>query len=350
MPNVCVVIVNYNAGARLARCLQALSKQTYKDFHVLLVDNGSVDCSVNDALASCDHLALDIEHIDAGGNSGFAAANNLAASRTQSPWLAFLNPDAYAQPDWLASLMAAAESHPQADAFGSMQIDAIDESRLDGMGDVMHVAGIAYRGGFGWAVEKALPTGECFAPCAAAALYKKSVFQDLGGFDVRFFCYGEDVDLGFRLRSVGGRSIQLHDAVVLHEGSGVTGRRSDFTVYHGHRNRIWMTYKNFPGAMYWASLPLHIVFNVMMLVRAMLNGTGGAYCRAMIDGYGSLSRFTEDRRAIEKARKVSALSLMKWMAWSPLDIFQRRPRLRSIDHANGFLTDREKAANAAERS
>ncbi|MEO1041996.1 MAG: glycosyltransferase family 2 protein [Pseudomonadota bacterium] len=351
MPNVCVVIVHYHAGDRLARCLEALSKQTYNDFNVLVVENGSIEENVRQTIATyAQKVGLGVELIDAGSNLGFAAANNLAVAQTQSPWVAFLNPDAYAYPDWLERLIIATGENPQTDAFGSLQIDAIDETRLDGMGDVMHLLGIAYRGGFGWPTDKVLPSGECFAPCAAAALYKRSIFQILGGFDERFFCYGEDVDLGFRLRLAGGHSIQLRDAIVLHEGSGVTGRSSDFTVYHGHRNRIWLAYKNFPSAVYWMMLPFHLLFNGVMFVRSVLNGTVKAYWRAMVDGYGGLPRFTFDRRSLQKARKVSVGSLMKWMAWSPLDLIRRRPRLRPLDHDEGVCAEREAEANREERS
>ncbi|MBY0423473.1 MAG: glycosyltransferase, partial [Parvularculaceae bacterium] len=132
MPRISVVIVNFNAGARLGRCLACLEAQTFRDFEVIVVDNASSDGSLEHARAS----RLGVRVVEAGANLGFAAANNRAAEIAASEWLAFLNPDAYAEPDWLEALLAGASQYPWADAFGSTQIDAKDPHLLDGVGDV----------------------------------------------------------------------------------------------------------------------------------------------------------------------------------------------------------------------
>ena len=97
--------------------------------------------------------------------------------------------------------------------------------------------------------------GEIFAPCAAAALYRRAAFLEAGGFDEHFFCYMEDVDLGFRLRLLGYRCGYAPAAIVHHVGSGTTGARSPFTVYHGHRNLVWTYVKNMPTPWFWLYLP-----------------------------------------------------------------------------------------------
>lgn len=327
MPKITVVIVNFNAGARLGRCLACLEAQTFRDFEVIVVDNASSDGSVAFARAS----PLGVRVIEAGANLGFAAANNRAAALTSAEWLAFLNPDAYAEPDWLEALLAGAARHPWADAFGSTQIDAANPALLDGVGDVFSIYAIPYRGGHGWPAS-ATPTedGECFSPCAAAAMYRKRSFDALGGFDEAFFCYGEDVDLGFRLRLAGGRAVQLAGARVAHEGSGVTGRRSDFTVYHGHRNRIWLTYKNMPAILYWPTTPLRLAADLYLLVRSFFFGVGPAFVRALLDGYGGLGRMAAGRRAVQSARKAGLCELLRIIDWSPRKVMRRAPSLRSI--------------------
>ncbi len=325
-PRVSVVIVNYNAGARLAQCLDCLEAQTFVDFEVIVIDNGSTDGS----LMACEERPSGWSCIRAGSNLGFAAANNRAAEIAQGEWLALLNPDAYAAPDWLARLVAASERYDWADAFGSTQIDAGNRDRLDGVGDVFHVLAIPYRGHFGWPVSSRLPDGECFSPCAAAALYRRSVFAALGGFDETFFCYCEDVDLGFRLRLSGRSAVQVNDAVVYHEGSGVTGRYSDFTVYHGNRNRIWTAYKCMPGIIYWPLLPVQIAANVYLLLRGFSTGTGRAYLRALKDGYGGLGRLRNARRRLQAERKVPLQNLFGMLTWSPLKVSRRQGWLRAI--------------------
>lgn len=332
-PAVTVVIVNFNAGARLKKCLDHLAAQTFRAFEVIVIDNASTDGSLAEAEKSAQAFRL----IEAGANLGFAAANNRAVKDARGALLAFLNPDAYPFPDWLAELIAAAERYPGVEAFGSTQLNAADPSRIDGAGDVFHVFGIPYRGHFGWPAAALPPEGECFAPCAAAALYRRRTFEELGGFDERFFCYGEDVDLGFRLRLAGGRVVQVRAARVLHEGSGVTGRYSDFTVYHGNRNSIWTTYKNMPGAIYWPLFPLHVAVNLYFLARAFSIGAGRAYWRALRDGFGRLGEFSGDRRRLQRARKASLGDLAQALAWSPLKVSRRAAVIRPIADARTVI-------------
>src|SRR5262249_32741731 len=132
-------------------------------------------------------------------NIGFAAGNNRAIAMVRSPWVAALNPDAFAEPDWLSQLMNAVNRYPDAGAFGSLQIVANRPDRLGGVGDVYNPAGLCWRGGFGQPIAGNCLEGEIMSPCAAAALYHRESLLAVGGFDEDFFCYGEDVDLGLRL-------------------------------------------------------------------------------------------------------------------------------------------------------
>ena len=323
-PTVSVIIVNYNSGARLRRCLEHLAAQSFRDFEVIVVDNASTDDSISTA---GDGFSL----IEAGSNLGFAAANNLAAKSAQGSWLAFLNPDAYAAPDWLEVLLQAIERHAGVDAFGSTQIDDANRTLIDGAGDVYHAFGLAYRGHFGWPVDQLPPEGECFAACAAAMLVRRETFNELGGFYEPFFCYSEDVDFGFRLRLSGGRCVQVRDAVVHHEGSGVTGRKSAFTVYHGHRNRIWTWYLNMPLGLLIVTLPLCAALNLLLLLKSAMEGNAAAYLRAMKDGYGGLPKLAAERGARQRARKVRTVAVARWLTWSPLKLFRRAADVRAID-------------------
>lgn len=331
MPAISVIIVNYNSGQRLQRCIERLERQTYRDFEILVFDNASSDGS----LASAGAALAGATVVNSKENLGFAAANNRAAKLAKGEWLAFLNPDAYAEQDWLEQLHAGVLRYPFAEAFGSTQLNADNPDELDGAGDVFHAFGIPYRGHFGWPTAKLPSEGECFAPCAAAAMYRAETFTRLGGFDERFFCYGEDVDLGFRLRLSGGRVVQLSGARVLHEGSGVTGRYSDFTVYHGNRNRIWTTYKNMPAALYWPLAPLRLAADLYLCLRAFSVGRGRVYMRAVMDGYGGLARFAADRRRLQHGRKVSVGAVASSLVWSPFKLTRREARLTPVQGLGG---------------
>jgi GT2 family glycosyltransferase len=330
-PAVSVIIINFNSGDRLSRALKHLDAQLFRDFETIIIDNASSD----DSLARARAVAPWAKYIEAGANLGFAAGNNRAVELARGEWLAFLNPDAYAEEGWLQALVAATERYRFADAFGSTQLMDEDPTLLDGAGDVFHIFGIPYRGGYGQAAAQVAADGECFAPCGAAAFYRARVFRALGGFDERFFCYGEDIDLGFRLRLAGGRAVQVRSAIVRHEGSGVTGRYSPFTVYHGNRNRIWATYKSMPAALYWPLAPVRLAADLYLLVRAFMTGRGAAYARALIDGYGGLARFNADRRRLALGRRVSVRALARAFAWSPSKLTDRTIDLRPAAAGEG---------------
>lgn len=322
-PRFSVIIVNYNSGHRLARCLDCLDRQTHRPHDIIVIDNQSADGS--EAAARRDGTRL----IEAGDNLGFAAANNEAAADARGDWLVFLNPDAYGAPDWLAEIAAGIRRYPWADAFGSLQLDDADPRRMDGAGDVATRFGVAYRGGYGAPLPADLEDGECFAPCAAAAAYRADRFRALGGFDRRFFCYGEDVDLGFRLRHDGGRAVQLARAIVRHEGSGVTGRHSAFTVYHGHRNRIWLYYKNMSPDFYRRTAPLRWLADRLLALKHAFDAEGrDAYRRALIDGYGGRGQFDAERPASMPP------DLRAFLPANPLAFLKRARHIRPLTGEN----------------
>jgi len=233
---IAVVIVNWHAEKLLGRLLVALNEQTRPPERVVIVDNGSSEEIPLGLYVKGEAMVLNM-----GANLGFAAANNRAIEQLDTcEWVALLNPDAIPDRDWLKQLVTAVVHYPEASAFGSMQIMEEDPSLLDGMGDVYHVSGAAWRAGHGVKVNP-VPTAayEVFSPCAAAVLYKRSAFLGAGGFDESFFCYFEDVDLGFRLRLLGHKLMIVPTAVVYHAGGGTSGGyRSDFSVYHGQRNMV----------------------------------------------------------------------------------------------------------------
>ncbi len=325
-PKISIVIINYNSGTRLVKCLEHLMRQTLRDFDVCVLDNASTD----DSMLGVENVDLPVKIIRSPENLGFAAGNNQAVREAKGKWLAFLNPDAYPETGWLQSLITATEKYPWAEAFGSTQIDALNPEKLDGIGDVYHVFGVPYRGGFGQSSAIIPLDGECFSPCAAAALYKRKVFTRLGGFDERYFCYGEDVDLGFRLRLAGGRAIQVSNAVVHHEGSAVSGRYSDFTVYHGNRNRIWGWFLNMPLVLLIPLLPFHLLVNAYLLARSFSVGIGKPFWRAMIDGYGGLGIIWKARKERQQNRIVRISDLAYALTWSPIKVSRRASDLKPI--------------------
>jgi GT2 family glycosyltransferase len=304
-----VVIVNANAGALLEQTLRALSRQTVSPRRVLVVDNASTD-------GSADGLTIrypEVELIRLPENVGFAAANNLAArAAADCEWIALLNPDAFPEPGWLEALARAAQAAPEFAFFGSRLLRADDSGELDGTGDAYHVSGLAWRRHHGRPAEEIAPVAEeVFSPCAAAALYRRDAFVGAGGFDEAYFCYYEDSDLSFRLRLAGHRCLYVPDAVVRHVGSALSGRESDFTLYHSYRNLLWTYLKNMPSPLVWLYLPHCVLMNGLILGGYLLRGRGRVIASAYRDALRQLPRVIRERRAIQSRRVVSALELRR---------------------------------------
>lgn len=310
MPAVSVIIVNWNSGPWLARVCEGLRQQTIRDFEVLIVDNVSQDDSIALALPLLSGIRL----VQQSSNLGFAAANNLAAKLAKGTWLAMLNPDAIPEPDWLERLLAAAAAYPEYAFFGSRQRMAERPEYLDGIGDAYHVSGLAWRMGHGADVATAPnEASEIFSPCAAAAFYRRDLFLAVGGFDESYFCYLEDVDLGFRLRLRGYRALYVPDAVVYHAGSASTGRHSDFTIYHSQRNLVWTFFKNMPILLLLAYLPAHLALNCFAVIHFALKGQGRVVLKAKLDALRGLPGILQARRTNQSSRRISLSSLLKLM-------------------------------------
>lgn len=312
-----MIIVNYNAGKYLRPCVESLLDQTLTNFQCILVDNGSTDGS----LETLPELDDRFEIIKAGENLGFAVANNRAVEHATGPWIALLNPDAFARPNWLQNGLAARTILPNTAMVGSTQYLALEPDRFDGLGDEYHAFGVAWRAGFNKPAE-AVITREAFGPCGAGAFYDRKVFEDLGGFDESFFCYHEDVDLAFRMRLAGYRCVQSADTIIDHVSSAISGRASEFAVYHGTRNRIWTFFNNMPVPLLFVLTIPHLLSNLAFLCASTLRkGRFKPTYRGMCDGF-----FTRPKsRAHKVKREASIVQILRSMGWNPLNVVNRAP-------------------------
>ncbi len=317
LPEVTIILVTWNAGDHLNRCLSALSKQTWMRFEIIVIDNGSTDGSLT-SLSSWDFVPLTIRQLKT--NHGFAAANNLGAHLASGKWIILLNADAYPEPDWLEQLITAAEENPEFNFFSSRQIQYNAPHLLDGAGDEYHVSGLAWRRYYNHVQnEYGLQQEEVFGACAAAAMYRREDFLSAGGFDEDYFSYFEDVDLSFRLRLAGGRCLYVPEAVVHYVGSASTGKLSDFVVYYGHRNLVWAFFKDMPGLLFWLYLPLHLAMNLFFLVSFIFKGKGRAIFKAKIDAIKGIPSVMKKRKDVQTLRKVSVKEVSHFMSKGLLD-------------------------------
>jgi N-acetylglucosaminyl-diphospho-decaprenol L-rhamnosyltransferase len=320
-----VIIVNYNGGRFIQGALASLAGQTFRNFEVIMIDNNSSDGSADD-LGAAGLPAFRLMKQDS--NLGFAAGNNLAIAEASGEWLALLNPDAVAEPDWLEQIVAAMGRYPDVRHFACTQLDLARPDYLDGVGDAYLVFGMPWRGGFGLPAKNLPDEGTCFSPCGASAIIRRDTFNTYNGFDERFFCYCEDVDLGYRMQLAGHKCVFVPSAVVYHAGSAVSGRHSDFSIYHGTRNRIWTYAKCTPVSLLVLTLPVHIALSLYVLVRSPAIHRFSTTLKGMRDGIaGALTMRTSSLWAPPK-RRVGLIELARQMAWNPFRMSQRRPHVR----------------------
>ena len=325
-PRVTVVVVNFNGGEHVLRCLGGLAVQTRPPDVVVLLDNASTDGSLGACrgLLATDHRLAARTRIESlPVNVGFAAACNRGLAGADTELVALLNPDAVAEPDWLETLLGAADGHPHCAAFGCRQMRSDQPGMLDGIGDRYHVSGIAWRDGHGRPLrDDDLMPREIFSPCAAAALYRRSALVAVGGFDEGFFCYCEDVDLGFRLRLAGHHARYVPDAVVHHVGGASSGGpASDAAAYYGHRNLVWTFLKNMPAPLLACFLPAHLLHTMIAGVRLTRRGQGWLFLRSKRDALWGLADCWRKRRVVQASR-VATLGAI----WRALDKGLSRPR------------------------
>jgi GT2 family glycosyltransferase len=303
MPSVGVVIVNWNSFEELKNCLSALAAVKGHITHTVVIDNHSDNAPTT--LPGPHSEPIDYIQLDS--NTGFARGNNLALTYLEDcDWVAFVNPDAYVDTGWLESMLYATVRYPDCAMFASCLLKANEPEIFDGVGDYYNLSGVAWRMGHGLPRMDSIEDKEVFAPCAAAALYRRDALVAVGGFDEDFFCYFEDVDLAFRLRLAGYKCMLVSKAIAYHVGSATTGgEKINFSVYHGHRNMVWCYLKNMPGILFWILLPLHLAINIALVIRFILCGQGWVIVRAKWDAIKGISRMWSKRRTIQASRLAS---------------------------------------------
>lgn len=333
--DISVLVVAYKSSATIQSCLAALEAQTRSPREVLVLENGSPDGSRVEAA----DLPEWVQFVSQDDNLGFAGGNNLLARRARSKWIVFLNPDAYPHVDWIEQLEAAIARYPDFALFGSTQYCADAPGLLDGVGDVFHATGLAYRAGYLRPISVLPDEGEVFGPCGAAAMIRKELFDSLEGFDETLFCYSEDVDLAFRARLLGERAIQLKHAAVDHVGYASSGRRSEFATYYGVRNRLTVYLKNMPGWLLPVTFPFHFAATLLLSLAAARNGQFGLFWRAIGGSLRRLPQTLRQRRKVQGARAVAVRDVAQMLSWSSYGLLARAPDVRVV---TGVIGRREK--------
>ena len=270
---VTVVIPTLSADHTLWECVEGLHRQTYRDSRIVIVDNSGSRRVEQNWPSETSRKGVKVLH--PGTNTGFGAAVNLAAREAPADFVAVINDDAIAEPEWLSELVSALVHHPEAGSAASQVRLHGEENALDSAGMLIAADGTSKQRGHGE------PPGNFAQPCevllasGSASMYRQQMLTETGGFDDSFFLYCEDTDLGLRARWAGWTCRYVPSAVVHHRYSHSAGRASRLKAYFVERNRLLLVAKTFPAPQVLKALVATPVRYIHHLV-AMRGGLGAA--------------------------------------------------------------------------
>lgn len=325
---VSVVVVNYNGAHLLTDCLRSLLRQTVGDLEVIVVDNASTDNSL-DIIRS--HRDDRINLVCSEENRGFAGGCNLGIREARSTFVALLNNDAVAEVDWLENLLGAMVGGGRLVGSGRLGMCAskilFDDSQIiDKAGHLIFPDGQNRGRGTGEVdLGQYDRMEETVFPDGCAALYRREVLEEVGGFDEDFFAYGDDADLGLRAQWLGWRCLYVPTAVVHHRHSSTSGRFSPQKVFWVERNRFWLVLKCFPLPLLLLA-PLFSAYRILWNLVAALASLGAAgnfrqensfwilartIIRAYVEGFALLPRMLRKRRFVLAKRRLSSVGFYR---------------------------------------
>lgn len=254
-PLVSIIIVNWNGRALLDECLLSLDIQTYRNFEIIFVDNGSQD----DSLAFVREKFPFVITVALESNKGFTGGNIAGYQIARGEYIVLLNNDACLCERWLEYMVAALASDSRI-GFCSSKIIIAGTNLIDSVGDSFTTAFTGTKIGeledeSHYTVKKIVP-----GACAAAVIYKRDMLDDIGFLDDDFFLNHEDTDLNMRAWLAGWLCLYVPEALVYHKVSASIGALSDTSVYYFARNNEWVWLKNVPLRYMIRSLPQRIFY------------------------------------------------------------------------------------------
>lgn len=219
-------------------------------------------------------------------NYGFPRAVNEGIRASSRPYVILLNNDTEVLSGFTEALAEALEADGRAFSAQAQLISLHNPDKTDDAGNFYCALGWAYARGKDRPVEHYEKPGKIFAACAGAAVYRKSVFKEIGYFDEAHFAYLEDIDVGWRARIRGWRNLYVPAAKVLHAGSGTSGSRyNEFKVTLSSRNNIYLIWKNMPFLQLLLNLPFLLAGFGLKFLFFLKKGLGGIYARGLLEGF-----------------------------------------------------------------
>jgi GT2 family glycosyltransferase len=324
----------------LAGCLASLERQTLAlqisdAFEIIVVDNSGSGL-VGSLFPSGGPDGGRMRVITNPRNVGFGSAVNQAVRDSTSPYVATLNDDAVAEPRWLEALLQAADANPQAGMFAS-EVRLEGGELLDSAGMLIAADGTGKQRGHRQLVSGFTATRESLFPSGSAALYRRTMLDQIGLFDESFFIYCEDVDLGLRAQWANWECIYVPGAVVEHSYSHSAGRASPLKAYYVERNRLYAIIKNFPLGLLWRA-PFVSAARYLWHVISLDTGQGKTsefrqaghafallpflVLRAHASAFLRLPRLLRERRRIRASRRIQVRQFVELLSRHAISVRQ----------------------------
>ncbi len=297
---VTVIIPNYNGEKYIEPCLNSLMGQSFDDYSVLVIDNGSSDSSPLVIEKNFPEVRL----LRFKKNRGFAAAVNEGIRRAEGKYVILLNNDTVVNKNFIEKLYKAIDNSKSVFACQARMVSLYDRDKMDSAGDLYSALGWAFSIGKDKNAKDFDKDRDIFSACAGAAIYRRDLLLGLGLFDESFFCYLEDMDISFRARRCGYLCRYVHDALVYHAGSASSGSRHNaFKVRLSARNNISLIARNLKGWMLLINLPFLVAGHVIKMIYFMMKGLSGPYLEGLLEGFYRVSRNKKDQRYITVGKK-----------------------------------------------
>lgn len=316
-PETSVLVLNWNGKEHLKECLDSLIKQSYKNFEIVFVDNGSVDESVSFVKKNYPNVKV----IENKKNLGFAEGNNVGMRKARGKYIVIMNNDTRSDKNLLKNLVKAAkEEGKEVGIFASKMLFYDRPTVLNSAGLQLFVDGAAIDRGINEDPKQYNKREEVFGSCGGAVLFKKEMLEDikLNGdyFDSDFFCYYEDLDLAFRARLRGWKAIYVPDAVIYHKFGATAKKVSNLGLYYGIKNKMFMIVKDYPTMLLLKNLHKILIRQLVSTLYYIIFFNIAAI-KARIAMLLMLPKMIKKRGAIQKNKKVKSRDIEKLLVKKP---------------------------------
>ena len=242
---VSIVTPNYNGEKFLKNYFNSLNEDCEYIGEVIIIDNGSSDNSLD--YIKSNSFNFPIKLIENKENLGFAPAVNQGISEAQYEYIFSLNNDTEVKKGCIEELIKIISSNENIFSVQAKMLQYNNKNLIDDAGDEYNLLAWSKKIGENQKSSNFNEVSQIFSSCAGAAMYKKSLLDEIGYFDSNFFAYTEDIDLSLRAHINGYKNFSCPYAIVYHIGSATSGSRyNEFKVKLSARNNIWVVYKNFP--------------------------------------------------------------------------------------------------------